>query len=773
MSEIQARIFSLAQDGAGDKLASLLSSSSHDISLPDTLEFIDQSNGFTPLMFAAKGDYVDAVEALLNGEKLQAELNFQSPKDGRTALHVAAYYGSLDVLEILLRAGADPEIQDHSGHTVRQIEEVDEESSIDAHSVRSAIESTIASLARPIDLDDAAGSPHAATEEQNEEEEDAPQESEHVDELTDADLSLHQAVREGDVIAAQHAMDAGANPDIPDRNGFTPLMLAAAAGHLPLVQFLIVDCAVDRDAQEELSGRNTALMFAVLHGQAECVEWMIAEGACAVFGLNNNNGDSADTIHPQEKLTSAQMEEVFTRALKTADSLAAAAQLEEQDEQQQDESKYDELQQQQLQEQEEDETYDQNQLDAQDEELRQQEEELQHAQHQVRQQHAKSTTAVPQQSQHQQQQYAHHPQQHQQQQSRSYAPSDARAFTELPLSEALNLLVTRYRDTCIDVGQQPSEFIASAINNIAFHGLNQGTLMLSGKDCESVGLRKLKKIDERLSDHSFAPLLEVFCFGFPSFPLRILDISSNHLTSHSIGGIAAFICGSSTLTSLDISNNDIDRIGGESLAQSLAREGSAINLSKINLSNNPLGSAALSAWAALLEGNHSITDLNLGNTECEQLPLMKICSAVSKNKYLKRLNLDGPLLRSHNEETTIHLSRTILALNQSLVSLSLKGHHITDTSASWLSEFLLPHPSLTELDLRKNNLTSRGVASFIKPISHRRVECFIPLDGNFLKGATYEEIEYEIQLAKNNGARNNIVFNSRQEKQSLRAKAPL
>ena len=167
-----------------------------------------------------------------------------------------------------------------------------------------------------------------------------------------------------------------------------------------------------------------------------------------------------------------------------------------------------------------------------------------------------------------------------------------------------------------------------------------------------------------------------------------------------------------------------------------------------------------------------LTELNLGYTDCETLPLMKLCTALGHhNRTLKRLNLDGPLLPSLNEEHSIYLARTLLASNKSLTALSLKGHHITDSAGSWLAEFLLPHPCLTELDLRRNELTTRGVAAFVRPIAHRRVEALLLLDGNKPTGQTFEEIEDAI--AANQGSRNQVVFTSRQDKHSLRAKGPL
>jgi ankyrin repeat protein/Ran GTPase-activating protein (RanGAP) involved in mRNA processing and transport len=766
MSQVQVRLLSLAQDGRADALAELLAS---DAMVGNcSADFVDGS-GLSPLGHAARLDSTATIEALLDApEQVRSNIDFQSPVDGRTALHVAAFYGSLDALELLLRRGADAELRDQAGVCVREQAEVHEDSNSDAAAVRQAVESTLSSLANPVDLDndDNDAEEHnedAEVDQDAEGEADADAEAEDAaDDLTEADLMLHAACREGHLDDAQLALDSGADPDRPDAQGLSPLMHAARGGHLPLVRLLIEQAAADRDAQHDASHRNTALMFAVRHGQTHCVEWMVSEGACAVFGLSNAEGESADTIRPVEKVTAAEMEAVFARALQAAEAAAVAHEEDGGDEQAPDEEAHEEK-------------YpipaavEQDDQDVADEEERAAEAEYQRELAALEQREARmhqeaaagvqpheryappsaAAAAVP---------------------SRSYANSDARAFQELPLPEAFALMVERYRQTCADVNQQPSAFIEAALHNAAY----SRALLLSGRDCEGAGMRKFKP-EERLSDRVFAPLLEVLCFSFPQAPFRTIDLSANHLSSHSLAGLAAFLVGNSSVTSVDLSANDIDRLGGEALAHALARDDGAAappQLTKINLSHNPLGASALGAWASLLSSNTTLTELNLGYTDCETLPLMKLCTALGHhNRTLKRLNLDGPLLPSLNEEHSIHLARTLLASNKSLTALSLKGHHITDSAGSWLAEFLLPHPCLTELDLRRNELTTRGVAAFVRPIAHRRVEALLLLDGNKLTGQTFEEIEDAI--AANQGSRNQVVFTSRQDKHSLRAKGPL
>jgi len=68
----------------------------------------------------------------------------------------------------------------------------------------------------------------------------------------------------------------GANPDIPNQDGYTPLMIAAQTKNLQLARVLL-------DAGAKLDTRNkfgeTAIMLASYHGQTELVRQLYIKGA--------------------------------------------------------------------------------------------------------------------------------------------------------------------------------------------------------------------------------------------------------------------------------------------------------------------------------------------------------------------------------------------------------------------------------------------------------------------------------------------------------------
>ena len=71
---------------------------------------IQDSHGGTALMNAACNIYSDTVRVLLTEKKV--DLNCQD-KNGQTALIWASFYGRTNIMEILIRAGADPDIREN------------------------------------------------------------------------------------------------------------------------------------------------------------------------------------------------------------------------------------------------------------------------------------------------------------------------------------------------------------------------------------------------------------------------------------------------------------------------------------------------------------------------------------------------------------------------------------------------------------------------------------------------------------------------------------
>ena len=90
------------------------------------------------------------------------------------------------------------------------------------------------------------------------------------------DISIHDAVREGNIEAIKQHIAAGTDVDAKDGIGGTLLYMAASNGYKEIVELLITNGA-DVNAKDD--GSWTSLHSAAMHGNKEIVELLIAKGA--------------------------------------------------------------------------------------------------------------------------------------------------------------------------------------------------------------------------------------------------------------------------------------------------------------------------------------------------------------------------------------------------------------------------------------------------------------------------------------------------------------
>jgi cytohesin len=175
-------------------------------------------NGETPLLVAAAQGSTDIATALLDRG---ADPNARTA-DGHTPLHAAAYWGQRDAVELLLARGADARLATRHGET--------------------PLHRALWRSAHP-------GRPGAP---------------------------LDPALVEASAAVAARLLDRGADPGAADGDGVTPLMLAAASGHPPLVELLVA-----RGAALETPGRDgiTALYVAAIQDRPATAEALLARGA--------------------------------------------------------------------------------------------------------------------------------------------------------------------------------------------------------------------------------------------------------------------------------------------------------------------------------------------------------------------------------------------------------------------------------------------------------------------------------------------------------------
>ncbi len=229
--------------------------------------------GDPPLIEAVKGRNVEAVRSLL---KQRADVNARQG-DGATALHWAVHRNDDTVLDLLLRAGAKPDLADDTGATPLYL----------ACLNRSA--KTIERLLQ------ARANPNAA--------------------LVTGETVLMTCARTGEAAGVRALVARGANVNVKEPgHDQTALMWAAAQSHPDAVDALLKGGAdvrvrsrsytqtvtsevTQRAGREELNysvqrGGSTPLLFAARSGDAESVKLLVEAGA----DVNDTLADGASAL---------------------------------------------------------------------------------------------------------------------------------------------------------------------------------------------------------------------------------------------------------------------------------------------------------------------------------------------------------------------------------------------------------------------------------------------------------------------------------------------
>ncbi|GAB9465401.1 hypothetical protein Gpo141_00002809 [Globisporangium polare] len=165
---------------------------------------------------------------------------------------------------------------------------------------------------------------------------------------------------------------------------------------------------------------------------------------------------------------------------------------------------------------------------------------------------------------------------------------------------------------------------------------------------------------------------------------------------------------SSTIEELILSGN---RLGGESCSLLCAALKENATLRKLSLNGNPLGVAGGHAIAQLLASRESgLEELDISSTEMEIENLIAISAALRTNVALCVLNLDNPVIKTKEEEAIQHVGK-MLQVNETLRSISLCKHQLTDDGAQVLAERLLDNHTLQCLVLRANHIGATGASA--------------------------------------------------------------
>ncbi|WP_039454784.1 leucine-rich repeat domain-containing protein [Candidatus Jidaibacter acanthamoebae] len=263
----------------------------------------------------------------------------------------------------------------------------------------------------------------------------------------------------------------------------------------------------------------------------------------------------------------------------------------------------------------------------------------------------------------------------------------------------------------------------------------------------ALGVEELQfRLKEQLNQYSGFNLQAT---SFTESQLKILfevlkeneTITSLNLSDNNIGeaggiAIAEALKENKTITSLDLGGNDIGAAGGIAIAEA-SKENKTIT--SLNLSDNNIEEAGGIAIAEALKENKTITSLDLSGNDIREAGGIAIAKALKENKTITSLNLGYNKIR---EAGGIAIAEA-LKENQTITSLNLGYNNIRE--AVWIAivEALKENKTITSLNLSKDYITDKGAIELIKLLENNKSILEITLhDDTSISPDKREEINF-------------------------------
>ncbi|NXK48045.1 LRC34 protein, partial [Chauna torquata] len=286
----------------------------------------------------------------------------------------------------------------------------------------------------------------------------------------------------------------------------------------------------------------------------------------------------------------------------------------------------------------------------------------------------------------------------------------------------------QYLQACRNLSQPENPFIAHVLQEA---DKNDNIRRTKGITLKIAGNSHLVPV-QRVTDEDLQVLASVlnsavFVTG--------LDLRYNILTDVGAKHVATFLQENSTLQYLNLMFNDIGTNGAELIAKALHRNET---LAYLRMTGNKIGNKGGMCFASMLQINSTLEKLDVGDCDLGMQCLIAIATVLTRNKSVKAINLNRPLLYSQEEETTVHVA-LMLKNNASLVELHLCKHEVKKFGVARLCEALYENCSLRYLDLSCNKITRDDVEFLGELLKRNQTLEILDLNSNRIEddGAIY------------------------------------
>ncbi|XP_066025377.1 NLR family CARD domain-containing protein 3-like isoform X3 [Pocillopora verrucosa] len=238
-------------------------------------------------------------------------------------------------------------------------------------------------------------------------------------------------------------------------------------------------------------------------------------------------------------------------------------------------------------------------------------------------------------------------------------------------------------------------------------------------ECVNECKKKNKNVDEKLATALGASLqtetvkvssvkvdetLAVFLSNFLKTNTTVTNLTLYKSLQGGVAALAECLKYNKSLTTLDLSYNEIDDDGAAALGECLKYNKS---LTTLHLSDNEIGNDGAAALGECLKSNKSLTTLDLSFNKIGDNGAAALVECLKDNKSLTTLYFSDNKI---GDDGAAALGEC-LKYNKSLTTLYLSFNKIGDDSAAALGEDLKYKKSLTTLDLSHNEIGDDGAAA--------------------------------------------------------------
>lgn len=281
----------------------------------------------------------------------------------------------------------------------------------------------------------------------------------------------------------------------------------------------------------------------------------------------------------------------------------------------------------------------------------------------------------------------------------------------------ITAVIDRYRFACRNAGCKPNPYIQKVLD----------MTVTTSKPSEAMYLRlcgnNFMLTEERLTDED---IITLFAGLSHNEYITRIDLRYNLITDKGAVAIADYLEKNPYLRELDLMSNDIGESGAIALAMALQ---SNQNLLSLKMNGNKFGRRGGMAFAQALQINVTLAELDIGETDQKIDSLIAMATVLRENMYVRAVNLNRPLLFTHQEEHIVHYAN-MLKVNRNLTELHIQKCDLKDFGMTRLAEALMDNMFLQYLDISCNRVTRDGAKMLAKLLRRNSVLKVVDLGYN-------------------------------------------